>query len=742
MKRTLLIISGSLVLLVVLFFTLLPSFVKRYVNQSGKELCGRNLVLDGVYHNPITGYTRFTGFQMLEREDTATFASFDTLVINLDLYKLLAGTFSISELRLVGPEININQVDTVYNFSDLIERFSQPESLPPDTTAEQGLNIELKNISLTHGLTTYRDLVSNREWHFDDIDVAIPGVYFDNQNTNVDLDLRLVDGGEILSNMAYNNQSGSYQVNLQLTEINLGAAREYIQDYLVISDFGANLDANLVINGQLGSPDQLTVTGLVDVNDYYFEDSKQLKFFSGRQVRVDIEELIPLKQKAILSSITIQDPSLVYEFYTDSTDNIRPLIRQDSTAEIGSRKDIDPSAQAEVDSSSANLDLLIRQVNIEGGQLDFRDHNPGSLFEYQFFEIAAVLADISPTTKSRLEVNAKAPDNGTLALEWEGNVFDLNQQAFTLKTNIPGLPAFSPYTISFFDAPIERGRFNYISTNHINNGQLEGLHTIMASDITLGKSTGFKSLYNVPLKIGLYLLEDKNGDIHLEVPVAGSVNDPNFRYSKIVVNAIINGIVKLITSPIALIGKLVGAGDDFKDIAYNPINVAITPDIETKLDYLVDAISEKPQLQFKMVQQFDPQQAGQDMGLYLVKHDYYLKTHENTGIVDFYMINNIDEKDPEFQQYLAEVTGREIENNKSIVEACYTLKETEILAALDTIPDSWNRQITAYLNQKTIPLESIHIEPGQNEQGKFEYQLEVELLDSQSQVPDSIASQE
>ena len=122
---------------------------------------------------------------MMEPKDTAVFMSFDTLVINLDLYKMFARTFSLSAIRLVNPQIQINKLDTVFNYTDLALRFTEESNETGEPEEESKLNVELKNISMAGGVLKFHNLVTGREWHFDDIDVAIPGLYFDNQNTDV-----------------------------------------------------------------------------------------------------------------------------------------------------------------------------------------------------------------------------------------------------------------------------------------------------------------------------------------------------------------------------------------------------------------------------------------------------------------------------------------------------------------------------------------------------------------------------
>jgi hypothetical protein len=714
-------------LAICLIIIIAPFLVKSYINNNGEELTGRKLELGGLYHNPLTGYTRLRDFKMMELQDTAVFLSFDTLVINLDLYKMIGKTFSISEIRLANPQIQINKLDTIFNYTDLALRFTEESGEPEEPEDDSPLDVELKNISLAGGVLSFHNLVTGRQWLFDDIDAAIPGLYFDNQNTDVDLDLTLRDGGELLSSTEYNNELGTFKIHLELGNINLSPLQTFIKEYLDISDFGGSMDAEIDISGEVGDLDQLLVSGKVDVNDYYFEDPDGKRFLFGEKVTTVMEEIIPMKYSVVIESITASKPGIFYEMYVDSTDNIRPLIIEQEAEET-------EETATEDSVESSGLDLLIKTLRVDDGNFDFKDHNPESPFEYQFSNIAVDIQNVSDTDTTKLTMEAKAPDDGEVSLYWEGNFFDLDQQAFTLKTNIPGLPAFSPYTISFFDVPIDKGSFNYTSTNHIDHGNLEGLHTILASNITLGEKKGFESLYDVPIKIGLYLLEDKDGNIHLEIPVEGTTDDPEFRYTKIVVDAVINGIVKLVTSPISLIGKLVGAGNELDDLSYDPLNVEITPEFETKMNYLAEALLQKPQLKVKMIQHFDPEQAGKDVAVHLVKEDYYKESHGNTDVMDYYAVSRVDLKDDEFAQYISGKAKAEIKNDEDLATACYDLKQKQVQSVLDTIPQGWNNLVIAFLNDKGVPQGNIQIETQEDKEGKFEYELEADMLEDLEEV--------
>jgi len=60
--------------------------------------------------------------------------------------------------------------------------------------------------------------------------------------------------------------------------------------------------------------------------------------------------------------------------------------------------------------------------------------------------------------------------------------------------------------------------------------------------------------------------EDRNGVIDVDLPISGSLDDPQFSVGGIVVKALVNLLTKAVTAPFALIGALVGGGGE--ELAY------------------------------------------------------------------------------------------------------------------------------------------------------------------------------
>ena len=92
MKRWILI---TLITLLVIVGGLLiggPYYAKSYIEKNSKELVGRKIAMERLHFNALNGHVLITDFRLFEPDDSAHFVQFDTLYINLALYKLFRGT--------------------------------------------------------------------------------------------------------------------------------------------------------------------------------------------------------------------------------------------------------------------------------------------------------------------------------------------------------------------------------------------------------------------------------------------------------------------------------------------------------------------------------------------------------------------------------------------------------------------------------------------------------------------------
>ncbi len=110
---------------------------------------------------------------------------------------------------------------------------------------------------------------------------------------------------------------------------------------------------------------------------------------------------------------------------------------------------------------------------------------------------------------------------------------------------------------------------------------------------------------SLPVKLGIALLKDHRGEIHLDVPVTGRIDDPQFNIWRIVFQVLKNLLVKAITAPFSLLSSLFGEGKDLSVVAFAPGSDRLDPPEEKKLEALAKALKERPELKMSLTAYLD-----------------------------------------------------------------------------------------------------------------------------------------
>jgi hypothetical protein len=98
------------------------------------------------------------------------------------------------------------------------------------------------------------------------------------------------------------------------------------------------------------------------------------------------------------------------------------------------------------------------------------------------------------------------------------------------------------------------------------------------------------------VKLALALLRDRKGVIALEVPVTGSLDDPDVHYGQLVWKVLLNVLGKVATSPFTALGNLFGGGADLSAVAFAPGSAQVDEAGRKVLAGLVKSLEERPDL--------------------------------------------------------------------------------------------------------------------------------------------------
>ncbi|MFI5446643.1 DUF748 domain-containing protein [Polaromonas sp. UC242_47] len=202
-----------------------------------------------------------------------------------------------------------------------------------------------------------------------------------------------------------------------------------------------------------------------------------------------------------------------------------------------------------------------------------------------------------------LELRGRA--EGTASLEILGK---LNPLAKPLALDITGkvrdleLPPLSPYAIKYSGYGINRGKLS-VDVNYVvqPDGQLTASNKLVLNQLSFGdKVEG--STASLPVKLAVALLADRHGVIDLNLPISGSLNDPQFSLGPIIIKVIVNVIVKAITAPFSLLANaLGGGGDELSSVGFALGSAQLAPEAKAGLDKVAKALLDRPALKLTVV---------------------------------------------------------------------------------------------------------------------------------------------
>ena len=158
----------------------------------------------------------------------------------------------------------------------------------------------------------------------------------------------------------------------------------------------------------------------------------------------------------------------------------------------------------------------------------------------------------------------------------------------------------TPYTGRFLGYTVEKGKLYLDLKYRIDKKLLASENKIFIDQFTFGEKVESDKATNLPVKLGLALLKDRKGEIHLDVPVTGRTDDPKFSIWKLVFQVLQNLLVKAVTSPFSLLSSMAGGGQDFSAIQFNHGTSTLQAQEEQKLIALSKALLDRPALKIEL----------------------------------------------------------------------------------------------------------------------------------------------
>ena len=692
-----LIVLATLIVLVIAALKIAPGIAKNYVVEHSEELIGRKMKIENIDFSPLSFTITVDDFAIFEPDGTTPFVAFEKFRINANPTRLIKKEISVSEIYLKGLYTRVTQKGDKFNFSDILDKFAA-DSTADTTAAEEakvdstaadsaqalnldpnemiGFSVAVENITLEKGNIIYEDQKVGSKIHIQDFSVAIPAVYFSNKNTDIGVNLKFANGGDLGVKVQFNMQTQDFGVNVTLNKLALAIAKPYLNDFIKYKDFDASLNVNLNVNGNVNNVLSSNVSGTVSVNHLKLTETSG-KDISVSHVGVGIAKANLNDMDFRVDSVIVNGVSAHVDLFKNGTTNIDVLLEPlnkpaQKEAAVDSTTPAEPAAEkADPAEKSKPLKFVVNKLQVANTSVSATDHTPKQPFNYKVSNIAVNGSNINFNTPCAINVTAAFPEGGTLSLKYKGALSDISTMDAYISVKNLALKHFSPYSHHYTGYPISSGTMAFASENKMSNWNIESKNTIDIYNIDVGdKDSKTDPEYMVPMKVGLYILKDKDDKIQFDVPVKGNVQDPEFSYLKIVWQTVMNLLIKVALSPLKVVGNVAatGAGAVGIDLGKNdeiyidPLASSFTSEQYAKAQKMVEALAKDKKLKMNFVQNFNLKKTVDAYKTHKLKTDFYKATQNKTALneLDEKAILAIEDKDSAYAAY-AEAHAKELD---------------------------------------------------------------------------------
>lgn len=609
-RISLVIVSIILVLLIVLALGISP-FAKNYIEKHSKELIGRKVLMNDLSLNIFTGTLYLDSIRLYETNDSTVFASVDSFFVDVELTALLSSRVEIAQLRVINPYAAIIQKGEAFNFDDLIPA-EDTTHVAADSSAFPR-SVLIRDIYVNGGKLAYTDLLINNTIRMNDLGVAIPELAFERGNTNAGIHLKIGDSATLDSKLVMNMQTSEYLLALQLKNLPVDIMKPYLTEYFNIDKLEGTLSTDLEIKGNTEHLTEFTVSGTAKANEFNLTNTQGEPIVSISEAFASMEQIYMPTSTYLFDSIGVKGGKLDYILHKDSTDNITSLFK--SVADT-----------LTADTTTGNPFILkINKLHVNESELVYNDKTlRTSEFTLPLSKIDFTSYNFDLNGTNKYDIKANVPNGGKIDFSWKANMSDLSNQEITGNFRNISLALFTPYCLDYTAYDITKGNMNFTTSNSIKNDYIQSSNKVDVYNMRVGKKRdSIKPEYNVPLKLALYILRDKDEKIEFDIPVKGNVKDPEFSYKKIVLKTIVNLMVKVAVSPVRFIANSLGMNPD--EMATMPVD-ALQTEINAKqysqLNELAGIYTQKPEMVLDLMQYVDWDEALEEYAMYQGKKSF------------------------------------------------------------------------------------------------------------------------
>lgn len=365
--------------------------------------------------------------------------------------------------------------------------------------------------------------------------------------------------------------------------------------------------------GQLtagGMPLKLTARGSGRIDNVLLQDKAgTVDLLRWRSLELNDVALSTAPMQLDIANVALADYFARLMISPQGNLTLRDIVRHgdDDTQAAASAT---PLALLPADSTAAATSpaaVRIGQIALQNGNINFTDNFITPNYRANLTGLSGTVGPLAAGKLGKVDLRGAIDQSAPLAIS--GAIDPFGKELFvdlTARASGIDLPRFSPYSGKYVGYAIQKGKLSVDVHYFVEKGQLVADNNIVLDQLVFGDKVDSPSALSIPINLAVALMKNARGAIDLNIPISGSINDPQFSLSGILFKAFGNLLVKAVASPFALLGSLFGEGEELSQIDFAPGRASLTANSEKRLQSLAAALSARPALTLDITGVADP----------------------------------------------------------------------------------------------------------------------------------------
>ncbi len=250
------------------------------------------------------------------------------------------------------------------------------------------------------------------------------------------------------------------------------------------------------------------------------------------------------------------------------------------------------------------------QLVLRDGRVTYTDNFIRPNYTAELVDIAGTVGAFGTESQASapVDVAANLAGNGPISIRGSVNPL-IAKPALDLTASAHGieLTNLTPYSAKYAGYPITKGKLNVDLHYALADDKLSANNHIFIDQLTFGDHVDNDTATKLPVRLAISLLKNSRGEIDVNIPVSGSLSNPEFSIGGLIWHAVLNLLKKAVTAPFSLLASAFGGnGEALGYVEFAPGRATLSDADRGKLDTIARLLARKPSIRLDLTGRVDP----------------------------------------------------------------------------------------------------------------------------------------